>query len=282
MAGAQQVSQQISMGQNQTVIASILQPVTGAPYQAEEVTRSVQKLYDGTVITHETRSTVARDADGRMRQDMYIVHSGQVDGRQVDQNFQSATVGDPVTHTMLFWTGTDFKTAMRMQLPSLPAAATRTGLMGGIAGTGSPLANSKPPQMLKEYTAPVGTVKLGTNGSLTPTKNQVSINDLGQQSIEGVLVTGQRTTTTIPTGAIGNDRPIVAIHEEWRSPELKILVKSSDSDPRTGEQMMELHNIVRSAPDASMFQAPAGYKVQDFGDVLKTLGQIGRTPSPKQ
>jgi hypothetical protein len=63
-------AQQMSIGQNQSVMAAILQPVTAAPYQAEKVTRSVQTLSDGTVITHETRGLIARDAEGRMREDL--------------------------------------------------------------------------------------------------------------------------------------------------------------------------------------------------------------------
>ena len=94
--------------------------------------------------------------------------------------------------------------------------------------------------------------------------------------MEGVLVTGTRLTTTIPAGSIGNDRPMVVTHEEWRSPELKILVKSIDKDPRTGEQTMEVQNLVRTDPDASLFQAPPGYKVQDMAQMLKQFGDIGK------
>lgn len=278
-AAAQEISQQMATGQNQSILASIRQPVAGAPYQAEEVTRSVQKLYDGTVITHETRSTIARDGDGRVRQDMYMVHSVQLDGRQLNRTSQSTTVGDPITHSMLFWTGDTLKTAMRMQLPALPTTAVPKADIAGMPGIGSPPV-PRGVQMLKEDAAPMRTVNLGANGRGTTSKNQVSIENLGQQSIEGVLATGKRVTTTIPTGEIGNDRPIVVVHEEWRSPDLKILVKTFDSDPRSGEQTMELHNIVRAAPDAALFQPPAGFKIQDMGDMLKALGSIGRVPPP--
>ena len=108
----------------------------------------------------------------------------------------------------------------------------------------------------------------------------VKTEQLGQQSIEGVLVTGKRVTTTIATGAVGNDRPIVVVHEEWRSPELKIVVKTIDSDPRTGEQTMELQELARADPDPSLFQAPAGYQVKDMADMLKTLGNTGAPRTP--
>jgi hypothetical protein len=44
------------------IIAAIREPVIGAPYQAEKRSRSVQTLSDGTVITHESTGTIARDA----------------------------------------------------------------------------------------------------------------------------------------------------------------------------------------------------------------------------
>jgi hypothetical protein len=134
------------------------------------------------------------------------------------------------------------------------------------------------PSVSLQMTAGVGDAP---SGILRGNADNVHTEDLGHTSIEGVLVTGKRTTTTIPLGKIGNDRPIVVVHEEWRSPELKILVKTIDTDPRTGEQTMELEGLTRTDPDATLFQAPSGYKVQDMADMLKGLGNIGR-PNPAQ
>lgn len=276
-------TQQMSLGQNQSISAAMLQSVTEAPYQAEKVTHSVQTLGDGTVITHGTRGLIARDANGRMREDLYQVHSGNVNGRQMEMSLQSATVGDPVAHTMLIWTGEKTKIAMQMQLPSLPKGAMSTMLVA-----------PPPPrpevvrfpagdvQMIKDTAPPPGTptaVSLGMPNSPligSFSGNDIHTEDLGQQSIEGVLVTGKRVTTTIPTGKIGNDRPIVVVHEEWRSPELKIVVKTIDTDPRTGEQTMELQGLSRADPDPTLFQAPAGYEVKDMAQMLKLLGDIGK------
>ena len=87
--------------------------------------------------------------------------------------------------------------------------------------------------------------------------------DLGSQTMEGVLVNGVRTTRTIPAGQIGNDRPISIVTEVWTSPELKAIVYSKRSDPRMGEQTFELKNIVRSEPDPSLFAVPTDFKVVD-------------------
>jgi hypothetical protein len=274
-AQQQMGTQQMAIGQNQSIAAAILQPVSGAPYQAEKVSRSKQTLVDGTVITHDTRGLIARDAEGRMREEIYQVHSGNVNGRQMEMSLQSATVGDPVAHTMLIWTGETSKIAMLMQLPSLPKPTT-TGVVRGPSGDVQMIKEDAPPPRMPSVSLATPNPSL-MGGAVPTSKNKVNTEDLGKQSIEGILVTGKRVTTTIPTGEIGNDRPIAVVHEEWRSPELKIVVKTIDTDPRTGEQTMELQGLSRADPDPALFQAPPGYQVKDMAQILKTFGDIGKS-----
>ena len=70
-----------------------------------------------------------------------------------------------------------------------------------------------------------------------------------------------RMTATIEAGAIGNDRPIQVVSESWFSNELQTMVKSSHSDPRTGQETFELTNINRSEPGPELFEVPPGYEV---------------------
>jgi hypothetical protein len=85
---------------------------------------------------------------------------------------------------------------------------------------------------------------------------------LGTKTIEGFTVVGTRTVTTIPTGRVGNDRPIEIIDERWESAELKILVRSLHHDPRTGDVEYTLSKISRAEPAASLFVVPPGYVIQ--------------------
>ncbi len=259
--------QEQTMGSNQSVMAVMLEPATGLPYQATKITKSVQKLADGTVITQETKGLFARDTDGRVREDLNLVHSGRMDGQQRDVVLQSATVGDPVTHTMTFWSG-DAKMAVQMALPNLNGLGK-----GGHHVNQVMLSAPPPPPPVPGQAATLMTAR-PRQGAADP--ENVRTEQLGQQSIEGVLATGVRTTTTIPLGKIGNDRPMTVVHEEWRSPELKILIKTVDTDPRTGEQTMELQNLVRTDPDKTLFAAPAGYTVTSMGDMMKMLGDLGK------
>jgi len=85
--------------------------------------------------------------------------------------------------------------------------------------------------------------------------------DLREQFLNGVRVKGARITTTIPAGTIGNDHDLKVVSERWYSDDLKLLVKSSNSDPRFGVATYELTDIVQAPPDPSLFQIPPGYTV---------------------
>jgi hypothetical protein len=95
--------------------------------------------------------------------------------------------------------------------------------------------------------------------------------DLGTQNINGVLAKGTRSTITIPTGQIGNDRPLQVINERWYSEELGRLIKSSNSDPRFGTTTYELTNINRAAPDPTLFQVPADYSINESRAMFRTV-----------
>ena len=84
--------------------------------------------------------------------------------------------------------------------------------------------------------------------------------DLGTRDFEGVTATGTRRVTTIPAGAVGNERPIEIVYERWYSKELELVVYSKHSDPRMGEQTYRLTNINRTEPDPSLFTVPPGYR----------------------
>ncbi len=75
------------------------------------------------------------------------------------------------------------------------------------------------------------------------------------------MAEGTRSVTTIPAGAIGNERPIEIVYERWYSKELQLIIYSKHTDPRFGEQTYRLTDISRSEPDRSLFTPPADYKI---------------------
>ena len=89
---------------------------------------------------------------------------------------------------------------------------------------------------------------------------------------------GFRRTTTIAAGAIGNERPIVVTTDEWTSPDLKVVVLSEHSDPRTGTTTYKLVNVKRGDPPATLFQVPADYTVVQAPG--RGAGARGGVPQP--
>jgi hypothetical protein len=94
--------------------------------------------------------------------------------------------------------------------------------------------------------------------------------DLPPQQMNGVRVRGERTTITVPPGALGNDRELRIVNERWYSDDLQVLVKSTNSDPRFGVITYELTGIVQAEPDPSRFRVPLGYKRGVFAQASRS------------
>jgi hypothetical protein len=125
--------------------------------------------------------------------------------------------------------------------------------------------DSKPPKFFKEFQKSLP----GQAAVLHPdfvTREE----DLGKREIDGLTASGRRTTTIIPKGFLGNDRPIEVTDERWESSELKVLILSRHVDPRSGTVEYRLTKIKRIEPPKELFHIPAGYRIVDLaGKVLE-------------
>ncbi len=92
--------------------------------------------------------------------------------------------------------------------------------------------------------------------------SKITTESLGTRSIEGVMAEGTRTTSTIPAGAIGNLMPIEVVSERWYSRELQMAVLITRKDPRSGDSVYRLRNIVKAEPPADLFTIPSDYQVR--------------------
>jgi TonB family protein len=99
--------------------------------------------------------------------------------------------------------------------------------------------------------------------SRSAARSTTNTEQLGKQMVEGVECEGTRVVTTLPAGAIGNERPIETVKETWYSPELQLMILSKRSDPRFGESTYRVTNIARHEPDAERFQIPSDYTIID-------------------
>ena len=98
--------------------------------------------------------------------------------------------------------------------------------------------------------------------TMRKTDQQEKAESLGKQEMEGVEVDGTRTTTEIPAGQIGNDRPLQIVHERWESADLHVTILEKHSDPMMGNTVERLTAVRRGEPDPALFEVPAGYQVE--------------------
>jgi len=226
-------------------------PVQGAPYSATITNQSVQMLADGNHIVQNSTGTIARDSQGRTRQDTSLPAIGNLSAANAPH---LVFIHDPVAQTSYTLNLTD-KTAHKMppMPPPPPGTAPDGSNMFFIATGGEATASGQLPPPLP----PMARGKVLARAE----QGQVSKEDLGSQTMEGLFVTGVRTTRTIPAGQIGNEKPITVITEVWTSPDLKTIVYSKRSDPRMGEQIFQLTDITRTEPDGSLFTVPADFKI---------------------
>jgi TonB family protein len=106
---------------------------------------------------------------------------------------------------------------------------------------------------------PLQTAALSTQ---TPSiKPEITRENIGSDSIEGLPVRGVRVNQTYPPGGLGNDRPLTIVTEYWYSEDLKINLLTKRADPRYGVQTVRVTELVRQEPDVALFFIPDEYKL---------------------
>ena len=249
-----------------TLEAALGSVVVGAPYSGEGVTTTTQTLADGTRIERTVRARFYRDGEGRTRREQTILGLGPLG------ESQTISIVDPVAGVM-YGLNPATHEGRRSQLPARRATyalnpatpdGRRTQVLRGDGGPPPP-----PP-------APPGAGDVGAppppppppppqgGGRRGPGERVANAPEsLGTRQIEGLTVNGTKRTEVIPTGRIGNDRPIEVTDERWESPELKVLVMSKHHDPRTGDVEYRLTNLLRTEPPRELFIAPGDYTIVD-------------------
>jgi hypothetical protein len=232
----------------------------GRPYSADAVTESVRVLGDGNRISNRSVTHVFRDNDGRTRREQLPANGLPT----------RITITDPVagvSYTL------DPATKVAVQ-GSVVAVATTGSARGRGGATALPSATATDERLRVEQ-ARVARVEMAETS--LPAAGQmkqvleyaaagggnISKENLGEQMIEGVRAIGTRSTTVIPAGSsVGNMNEIRIISEQWFSPDLQVLVMTRHSDPRVGETIYKLTNIVRGQPDPNLFVLPPDYTVK--------------------
>lgn len=234
-------------------------PVKGAPFCATVTTEHTQLLADGNRIHTTDSSALCRDSEGRTRREAGLNLLGAAPQMSAPK---LVTIEDPVAGVR-YLLNTDNKVAHKMAL--LPGGPAGGGIsVAGVAGappkgehvmiyqgTGGP--GPGPDVFFRKVV--INKAGQDSNEPAPTTEN------LGDQTIEGIHATGTRMTTTIPSGKMGNEKPIVVTSERWYSSELKATVMTKHNDPWAGELKTQFTNVNTSEPDASLFAVPSDYQV---------------------
>ncbi|HKH98460.1 MAG TPA: hypothetical protein VJ999_05070 [Candidatus Sulfotelmatobacter sp.] len=237
---------------------TIVPPKAHAPFSAVLVERSEDALTDGVNINRENEEVVMRDGAGRIYRARKIkaVGAGERNARPgaVPSAGPSAvprmivTITDPVEHVQ--YTCTPIKVCRKMGYRQWPN------------GRG-PRPGPYPPLDL-------------------PNDRSVTVEDLGTATLSGVEVEGKRLTRVIPEGTVGNDRPFTTVEEIWHSKELDVNVQVKRSDPRWGTRTATMTEINLGEPDASYFQIPEGYRVEEGLRRMSPQPQVEPFPQQNQ
>ncbi len=222
-------------------------PVLNAPFSADATTTVRQTLSDGTRIERTGIARYYRDRQGRVRVDQTILGLGVLnpaaEGQVIitihpDPSKGAAFTLDPATKT---------------------ANLHPRDIVGLAVGGGD------------TYALPLGGPRweflvFSRGDRLSNLGADKREESLGSHPIEGFEGIGRRITMTVPVGVFGNDRPFEIVDERWESPELKMLLYSRSSDPRTGIIEYRLTNIRRAEPPAHLFVIPPDYTIASTGD----------------
>jgi hypothetical protein len=213
------------------------QIVKGAPYTAEGSTEITQSLPDGNKIHQLSSEKVYRDGEGRTRRETSLTALGSTAPANAPQ---LAFIDDPVAAVSYALDLTN-QTATKMPFRQPPPGNRPSPARGQFSRRGVENVNTK-------------------------------AESLGRQMIAGVPADGTRTTEIIPAGQIGNTLPIQIVSERWYSPDLQIVVMQKRSDPRSGETVFQLSNIVRGEPSPALFAPSTDFQVT-AGRVRPRRGQ---------
>jgi hypothetical protein len=251
--------------------------VKGAPYSAEATLEMTQVFPDGNRIVHRQAVQLYRDSQGRTRREENPAAIGLWASQGTPPT--TVTIQDPEAGTAYVLNPqnkTAWKLRGHMGAPSLgrPASGdvvfgahsmtdgnavgggTGVQVIDGNAGTISPMAGGGGMQ------GPIATYRARGDG-VDQDNSEKKVESLGREDIAGVSATGTRTSITIPANAVGNEQPLTIVDDTWSSPELQIVLRTKQRDPRSVEITYEVTTLDRAEPSRSLFEIPADYKVTD-------------------
>lgn len=222
--------------------------IAGAPFSAVSTLQSVTAFADGNRIVRTNTVRYFRDGQGRTR-----TERGDGPNRMI-------LIKDPVGGERYF-VRPENKTVLAYKMSA-----------GSTAAAG--MAPSTDDDM-----TPFGLLGFGMGIGANPTTEASSeTTSLGQKSINGVAATGTRLVRNIPSGVLGNEKPITSTLERWVSSDLGIAVQVSQKSSIGGTLTLNLGQVTHNEPDATLFSPPSGYTRRDINLPAKVAAMLPIVP----
>ena len=194
--------------------------VANAPFRARVLVTWDQTLDNGSVVSRKYYTMVARDSQGRVHRE---TRSFIPADSSDDPPLRGLTIIDPVSATRTVCTEASMKCASAQFRPQLDLAAVSDGQ------------------------APAST-------------SDITRQSLGNQTIEGLSVTGTRESPA--GGAASQESSSVPYTDVWYSTDLHMPVEVIRNSPQLGRVTLRVTDLVRGEPDASWFAIPDGYRLK--------------------
>lgn len=221
--------------------------VKGSPFTADSVIETVQTLGDGNRLVRRSRSLLYRDMEGRTRRD----HSSEANPNQNinDDPLRVSVITDPVAGVRYM---IEYNTRKARRLPLPPDFFKPNALSQA----------NRPTSFGVLIPATVARRRMGgAQGAEQQPQYETRTEKLESKMIEGVSAEGTRITVVIPPGEFGNEREMGITFERWYAAELGMIVLLRHNDPRFGETIFRLTNIMRNDPPPATFQLPADFAI---------------------
>ena len=220
--------------------------IAGVPFTADATTELTQTLSDGNRIERRFSTSFARDGKGRTRSEQDVAMLGPLVVLHKGMNWSTNAV-----HTT---------TAQQEQPPRFTVI---TDPVDGVTYTLDERMKEARRNPSKAPT-PQSLEIQKLNDKLLAGVNSVIVESLGTRQFEGISAEGTRITTTIQAGQIGNLNPINVVSERWFAKDLQMAVLITRRDPRSGDTVYRLTNIVRTEPPPDLFTVPSDYRIVDL------------------
>ena len=229
--GPQKTVQQYNVedgGASEVLESIVIPPKAQAPFTLQLDTEWVKTLSDGGTMTLVNKRKIARDSDGRIYQERWVLVPKM--GKAVSR-MTTIQIADPNKHTLY----NCFMNGRHQCALSIFSASTNA---------------------IYKFQGP-------PSGPLPNDDGYALHEDLGQQNVAGVETTGTRDKMVFNPGVVGNDQIMTVVREFWFSPQLGFNLLSKRTDPRFGTQTFTVTSVATSEPDPNLFNLPDGFTVVD-------------------